>query len=602
MARVLLTLFLLPVAAWPQFYDLATPNDGSIVYFVTRHRRAGTDEPFQGRIYAVDARGLHLYEQRERQIVSERFPILSNPYDLSRIEVSGAGDVVAFSGRRVCSGTTASQCLLSNVSTVRNLDSGVEREVFGSVRLSENGRYALVIPSRLTSDFQGVLDLATGKAVEFVGFAPDAVQPGRAVANDGSVVIPNGGVELWRFDGTRTRFPPGKASLHTTVIDAEAKIVVFSETERLGVFDIAGESERTLVEGRGEISDPVVTSDGRRVLFRSTLCLDAPCLPGLFHAYLIETDGSGLRSLGDEDTGVQRATLSGDGQVAYLVTDLGTLVRVEVESGEQTTLIARTPEFRLNPADRAAVRGARGSLSYFYGAGLSDEEASAQTVPLPTKLVGFQMRIAGVEVPLFSVRADVVAFQMPWSFWGSQSNQLVLPVEIQTAPGHSPFEPEPVLAATTDINLADVLALPADYPPAWQGRPFSLAAAGDFSRLLTPEQPASPGDVVHVYAIGLGAVGNEPETGHAAPVREPLARLEEDLVCTADTWDGASARTEELPVAYAGLAPGLVGVYQVSLRLPFDLGPHVEEPGLSRVFCRFRSRAGGVLALLPIQF
>ena len=75
----------------------------------------------------------------------------------------------------------------------------------------------------------------------------------------------------------------------------------------------------------------------------------------------------------------------------------------------------------------------------------------------------------------------------------------------------------------------------------------------------TPDRPLVPGEFAFVYAAGLGRAGNEPATGAAAP-QSPLAALP----------GGVQVSLAGLPceVPYAGLAPALVGVYQVNFRVP----------------------------------
>src|SRR5690606_19874836 len=127
--------------------------------------------------------------------------------------------------------------------------------------------------------------------------------------------------------------------------------------------DLADGSVRTLVEGVGEALDPVLTSDASRVLFRTTVCLTDTCTPGLWHAFIIQTDGTGLRRISPDETGVRRATLSGDGKIAYLVTGMGELIKLELESGKASTLIPRTPTIESPTEGQFGILSV-GSLSY----------------------------------------------------------------------------------------------------------------------------------------------------------------------------------------------------------------------------------------------
>jgi uncharacterized protein (TIGR03437 family) len=80
----------------------------------------------------------------------------------------------------------------------------------------------------------------------------------------------------------------------------------------------------------------------------------------------------------------------------------------------------------------------------------------------------------------------------------------------------------------------------------------------DYS-LATEARPLERGEFAFLYAAGLGRVANQPASGNGAPA-SPLARAQADVRVTLGG----------LPcdVPFAGLAPGLVGVYQVNFRVP----------------------------------
>jgi len=90
----------------------------------------------------------------------------------------------------------------------------------------------------------------------------------------------------------------------------------------------------------------------------------------------------------------------------------------------------------------------------------------------------------------------------------------------------------------------------------------------DWSAPVSDQNPARPGEIVHTYAVGLGATFPPVDFGAAAPSREPLARLSTPLECR-NVSSGNSGPPVE--VTFAGLAPGYVGVYQVDWRVPPDL-------------------------------
>jgi uncharacterized protein (TIGR03437 family) len=78
------------------------------------------------------------------------------------------------------------------------------------------------------------------------------------------------------------------------------------------------------------------------------------------------------------------------------------------------------------------------------------------------------------------------------------------------------------------------------------------------------------GEVVHLYATGLGAVTPPLATGAVTP-SGTLYRANVPLTC--------SIGDQPAEVLFAGLAPGTVGVNQVDIRVPAGLS------GWQNVFC-----------------
>jgi uncharacterized protein (TIGR03437 family) len=85
-------------------------------------------------------------------------------------------------------------------------------------------------------------------------------------------------------------------------------------------------------------------------------------------------------------------------------------------------------------------------------------------------------------------------------------------------------------------------------------------AAVDMSgQLLTPDNPALAGSWVILYATGLGASIPRASTGEIATVATGLAGA-------VRVWLGGVSTTP----AYAGLAPGFAGLYQINLQIPLN--------------------------------
>jgi hypothetical protein len=95
----------------------------------------------------------------------------------------------------------------------------------------------------------------------------------------------------------------------------------------------------------------------------------------------------------------------------------------------------------------------------------------------------------------------------------------------------------------------------------------ALCCANVAGAPVTAENPANPGEMVVVYATGLGLVGPAPAlaaTQDFLPYEGPL--LNEPISSVAATIGGSTGN-----VLFAGLQEGAIGVYQVVLQLSSGL-------------------------------
>jgi uncharacterized protein (TIGR03437 family) len=163
-------------------------------------------------------------------------------------------------------------------------------------------------------------------------------------------------------------------------------------------------------------------------------------------------------------------------------------------------------------------------------------------------------------------------------------------VQLQIDPHESPLES--ATEVTLEFSNPQFIHFGLDLP----GAQYLVAAAHeDFRSIVSDSDPALPGEILHFYMTGLGAVDPPVETGAPAPVSRPVyARRMPVCRC----WQAGI----EVPieVLFAGLAPGLVGVYQVSIRMPANL--QESETGSLRAFIMIQcGRGTDKLAGVPIQ-
>jgi uncharacterized protein (TIGR03437 family) len=222
------------------------------------------------------------------------------------------------------------------------------------------------------------------------------------------------------------------------------------------------------------------------------------------------------------------------------------LLKIAIASGEIDELIPRTPYVDANQTT------APGKLTTLTGEGLSDSALSS-AAPLPYTLDDVAVTIQGEPTLILSVQPTSLTVLtppdvVPTIFPATDSFQL----DVASA---SPFTggavPVQILSYAGEFLLQS-------------GRDI-LAAHEDWSALVTADNPAHPGELVHAYAVGLGATSPAVPYGAPAPAEEPLARLTTSYQCSSP-----SNGTKELEILFQGLAPNLAGIYQIDWLVPPD--------------------------------
>jgi enamine deaminase RidA (YjgF/YER057c/UK114 family) len=133
----------------------------------------------------------------------------------------------------------------------------------------------------------------------------------------------------------------------------------------------------------------------------------------------------------------------------------------------------------------------------------------------------------------------------------------------------------------------DMVVEVADSATLFFGPPKLISSAHqDFSGLVTSNQPALPGEIIHLYGSGFGPVTPPLPDGASAPAT-PLSRTMSPVTCGAlDT----SGNAVPLTVLFAGLAPGIAGIYQLDVQLPSTL----PAGNAVQIRCGVGSNSGGI--------
>ena len=185
-----------------------------------------------------------------------------------------------------------------------------------------------------------------------------------------------------------------------------------------------------------------------------------------------------------------------------------------------------------------------GSISTLFGQNLASQTATAASLPLPASLGGTSVTINGIAAPLFYVSPTQINFFVPYELAG----QTTATIAVSTSGGIVELSGVPIIAQAPGI--------------------FELDSAGDAAALhlngtvVSSAAPASGGEVVELFATGLGPVSNVPADGTAPPP----GTLANDQIAPTVTIGGVNAQ-----VSFAGLAPGFVGLYQINVTVPSGL-------------------------------
>jgi uncharacterized protein (TIGR03437 family) len=200
-----------------------------------------------------------------------------------------------------------------------------------------------------------------------------------------------------------------------------------------------------------------------------------------------------------------------------------------------------------------------GSLGFVLGRSLSTVTGAvdAPSAPLPATLNETSVRINGASVPLVSVAhmsgQDQIVFQMPYEIPPGPATLVV-----QSALGSS------------DSYQFDV---PTTQPGVFTFDGTTAAALHAIGYgVISDASPAAAGEVIVLFATGLGATSNQPPTGTAAPLA-PLA--------ITNTLPQVTIGGKDAVVAYSGLAPFFVGLYQLNVVVPQGLSPGPAQVAVS---------------------
>lgn len=566
-----------------QFSGLVTTTDGSQLYFSSKLRLKGSSESDSPKIFHYSS-SFGLFREQVRD--DSHPPDQSNPYILIEPQVSGDGRTIAYTSDR--------ECYYWECQTGPHFQTSVTGESFtkslptfsGRGRLSADGRYLLLCCASDAGSGR-IIDLTTGKNIGAP--APSLADGYMAIADDGIYVgvSPDSANSVTIFHRSPSAWDAGtpvplSAQVILARISRDGSTLLYAgglfasngvgpDTYELIARNLATGLESVLASvtaPRTADSQPIFRLSNPNCCFSPWISDDGKVAlylapgneGGALEMFAQSTDGTHQRQIGDFPAGASAITLSGDGRVAYASTPTGELWRLDVETGTGTQLNGPMPlisALQPCPGEISCVLGktsvAPGSVAWLLGSAFG---ADAE---------GASVSVDGVKAPVF-VRSDgYLRFQIPWEI--ENGKRISIAAEAS--------EPQPSESVMTmDSTPIAPAFLYLSYGPGPNDIGLTAAYHRDFKTAVTQSMPASPGEILHIYMVGLGPVSPVLVTGEPAPTTGQLNRIGNPIACSSS--NGLTPPTQfTVPVKFAGAAPGLTGVYQVDIQVP---------PGLEGAF------------------
>ncbi len=186
---------------------------------------------------------------------------------------------------------------------------------------------------------------------------------------------------------------------------------------------------------------------------------------------------------------------------------------------------------------------APGTIVAIYGQNLAAMMAQPTTIPLPSTFNGTSVIVGGMQAPLYFVSPGQVNAQIPFELQPGNQYQVII-----SANG-ALTTPQPIQLSSATPGLA---AFP----------DTTLIAQHSDGSLVSMTSPAKAGEYLVAYLAGLGDTTVPVASGTASP-SSPLAEPSATPVLTINGT--------QYPILFAGLTPGLVGLYQMNFQVPAGL-------------------------------
>jgi uncharacterized protein (TIGR03437 family) len=355
---------------------------------------------------------------------------------------------------------------------------------------------------------------------------------------------------------------------------AKHRVLIWRDSASSRPDIVLGQSSEASAVGPGTLVNPVsVALDGKRV-FVGDAALHRVLV---WNSFPTSGDQPADAVLGQPDlTAINASEAPAPDSIAYpaaLVSDGANLF--VADSANRRILVFSPGDMRLtadavvNSASLLPGPVAAGTLISVNAAGLSEESDSADAAKseaLPKRLAGTELIFDGQALPLLAVSPTQVQAQIPYDL----TNRSAASFYVRTEHANG------AVSVTTPISLKLASTSPGLF--AFSGsepRIGILLHAGDSETDGGPpvdkQNPANPGEVLTIWATGLGTVSDNsasasllagrPHEGVAAAVSVPVTAL---------------INGEDAQVLSATLPEGAIGVYRIQVVVPPEIAARGE--------------------------
>jgi len=214
----------------------------------------------------------------------------------------------------------------------------------------------------------------------------------------------------------------------------------------------------------------------------------------------------------------------------------------------------------VSDASYSAAPVTPGTLAAIFGMNFTDSTTAlvASGYPWPNQLGGTSVTIGGEPVPLYVVTAGQLVAALPFDLPVNTS----LPIVVTRNNAVSAPQPVSVIADQPGVFTLAESGLGI-------GAIEIFRPDGSYEGVAGNGNSATGGDVVVIYCTGLGGVNPRAVAGYPAPV-SPLSQTIDPVTMT--------ILGVNVPVFFAGLAPGYAGLYQVNATIPGGIAPNPAAP------------------------